>query len=87
MAWTGQGGATRAIDADVRHDLEKALERCRRDGKTRPSLPHLAEAHDRRFDPYADIAGISERALRDRMRDHPQPFHELVPWITQPKKR
>lgn len=86
--WRGQAKAGRPelTDDDVRRDLEVALERCHKDGKRWPSLSQLADAHDQRYDQVEQIAGLSERALRDRMRKHPGPFHDLVPWIEQRKK-
>jgi hypothetical protein len=87
--WRGQAKAGRPelSDDDVRHDLEKALDRCQRKGHERPSIRQLADEHDRRYDPYAEIIGISETALRERMRRHPGPFRDVVPWIARRKKR
>ena len=86
--WRGRAKAGRPelTDEDVRHDLEVALERCRRKGSQRPTLRQLAEAHERRFDSYAEIEGIDERTLRDRIRKHPKPFKDLAPWIEQRPK-
>ena len=86
--WRGQAKAGRPelSDDDVRHDLEVALERCRQKGWEHPTVRQLADWHDNRYDPYSDTAGLAERTLRDRMRMHPQPFRELVPWIRLPKK-
>ncbi len=84
--WQGQrkSGRPPLTDDAVRRDLEDALGRCRKRGVERPSLSQLADAHD---NPGSDTGALSERALRDRMRDHPQPFRELTPWIrTRPRQ-
>lgn len=87
--WRGeaQAGRPELTDDDVRHDLEMALEECRRKGWERPTVRQLAEWHSPRYGSRSETVGISERALRDRMRMHPQPFRELVPWIELPKRR
>ncbi|MGO9181091.1 MAG: hypothetical protein ACLQBX_11455 [Candidatus Limnocylindrales bacterium] len=87
--WRGQRPAGRPTltDEDVRRDLAAALERCREKHWQQPTLRQLADWHPRPFDPASDQFGVTESALRERMRKHPGPFRDLVPWIRQRTKK
>jgi hypothetical protein len=86
--WRGERapGRPALTDADVRRDLEMALQRCRDAGVLHPSLAKLAEEHltDR---PSSETGSLTEATLRERMRTHPGPFRELVPWVKSRPKR
>jgi hypothetical protein len=86
--WRGQAKAGRPelTDDDVRHDLEVALEQCRAKGWQHPTVRQLADWHDSRYGATSEMAALSERTLRDRIRNHPKPFRDLTPWIEQRKK-
>ncbi len=86
--WRGQAEAGRPelTDDEVRRELSEALERCRRNGRHLPSLSQLANEHDARYD-IDDQVGVTVRTLVRRMVEHPDPFRELVPWISPPRKR
>jgi hypothetical protein len=78
--WQGKRKAGRppVTEIEVRRDLKEALARCRAKGRKFPSLTQLAEEHD---NAWSEIGSLSRSALRDRMRQHPEPFRDLVPWI------